>query len=78
MTLTSVAEFVGIVAGKTFTMMGGTESSAGVIPRAIEHIFDAIEDSTRMQFLIRVSYMEVYNETVIDLLQGDFRLVIQH
>ena len=50
--------------------MMGSDSNEGVIPRAVQHIFAAIEESKHMQFLIRVSYMEVYNETVIDLLQG--------
>ena len=40
----------------------------GIIREAILHIFDAIEQETDKQFLLRVSYMEIYNEEVKDLL----------
>ncbi|XP_041117213.1 centromere-associated protein E isoform X2 [Polyodon spathula] len=53
--------------GKTFTMMGN-QSSLGVIPLAIQDIFKIIEATPNREFLLRVSYMEVYNETVTDLL----------
>ncbi|XP_069038372.1 centromere-associated protein E isoform X2 [Lepisosteus oculatus] len=53
--------------GKTFTMMGSNES-LGVIPLAIHDIFETIAQSQNMEFLLRVSYMEIYNETVTDLL----------
>ena len=44
----------------------------GIIPRAIVHIFDHIERGQQegMQYLVRVSYLEIYNEKVYDLL-GD-------
>ena len=43
----------------------------GIIPRAIEDIFDYIaEDShARSRYLVRVSYLQIYNETVSDLLK---------
>ncbi|XP_058885630.1 centromere-associated protein E isoform X2 [Acipenser ruthenus] len=53
--------------GKTFTMMGN-QKSLGVIPLAIQDIFKIIDDSPNREFLLRVSYMEIYNETVTDLL----------
>ena len=40
----------------------------GITREAILHIFDAIEQETDKQFLLRVSYMEIYNEEVKDLL----------
>ena len=52
--------------------MLGTESQPGVIPRSVEQIFEAIGSSSaadrQKQFLIRVSYVEIYNETIKDLL----------
>ncbi|MBN3296075.1 CENPE protein, partial [Amia calva] len=53
--------------GKTFTMMGNKDS-VGVLPLAIQDIFKTISVTSNMEFLLRVSYMEIYNETVTDLL----------
>eukprot|EP00158_Paraphelidium_tribonemae_P008283 Partr_v1_DN28541_c2_g1_i1_m73746 putative Kinesin family len=57
--------------GKTYTMMGAGENP-GVIPLAVEDVFDYIaETSEQREFLLRVSYMEIYNETIRDLLAPD-------
>ncbi|KYN18753.1 PREDICTED: kinesin-like protein KIN-7I [Trachymyrmex cornetzi] len=53
--------------GKTYTMMGTLEEP-GIVPLAVEHIFDAITDIPGREFLLRVSYLEIYNEKVNDLL----------
>ncbi|KAH7523757.1 hypothetical protein FEM48_Zijuj06G0045900 [Ziziphus jujuba var. spinosa] len=53
--------------GKTFTM-NGTEKDPGIIHRAVKDIFDRIQMTSDREFLIRVSYMEIYNEEIIDLL----------
>ncbi|OBS73592.1 hypothetical protein A6R68_15870, partial [Neotoma lepida] len=53
--------------GKTHTMMG-SEDCLGVIPRAIHDIFQRIKKFPEREFLLRVSYMEIYNETITDLL----------
>ncbi|CAI8606210.1 unnamed protein product [Vicia faba] len=54
--------------GKTFTM-NGCETDPGVIPRAVKDIFAMIETvMSKREFLIRVSYMEIYNEEINDLL----------
>nr|XP_012634447.1 centromere-associated protein E isoform X3 [Microcebus murinus] len=55
--------------GKTYTMMG-SEDYLGVIPRAIHDIFQKIKKFPDREFLLRVSYMEIYNETITDLLCG--------
>ncbi|XP_016456492.1 kinesin-like protein KIN-7N isoform X2 [Nicotiana tabacum] len=52
--------------GKTFTM-NGTQNDPGVIQRAVNDIFQKIEMTTNREFLIRVSYMEIYNEEINDL-----------
>lgn len=55
--------------GKTFTMEG-TEDMPGIIPRMVQHIFDVIFDNTeRVEYLVRVSYVEIYNEKIRDLLE---------
>jgi kinesin family member 3A len=41
----------------------------GVIPNAIRHIFGAIDAAeTGKKFLVRCSYLEIYNEQILDLL----------
>ncbi|MED6123466.1 Kinesin-like protein KIN-7N, variant 2 [Stylosanthes scabra] len=53
--------------GKTFTM-NGSKNDPGIIPRAVKDIFTKIETMSDREFLIRVSYMEIYNEEINDLL----------
>jgi hypothetical protein len=45
----------------------GNIESRGIIPRAIEQIFNHIQRyaSPRMRFLVRASYLQIYNEQVI-------------
>ncbi|KAH0548144.1 hypothetical protein GP486_008127, partial [Trichoglossum hirsutum] len=53
--------------GKTFSMQG-TTTSPGVIPLAITDIFSYIRETPHREFLLRVSYLEIYNEKIYDLL----------
>ena len=45
----------------------------GIIPRAIEQIFRHIGSSVspRMRFLVRASYLQIYNEVISDLLKPE-------
>lgn len=65
--------------GKTFTM-NGSQVQPGIIPLSIFYCFKAIQDSfTEREFLFRVSYIEVYNEQVKDLLSTEpTHIKIQH
>ena len=56
--------------GKTFTMHG-IKKNPGVVPLAIEAIFSLIQKSKEKEFLIRCSYIEIYNESVNDLLNSN-------
>ncbi|XP_056260484.1 centromere-associated protein E isoform X2 [Seriola aureovittata] len=58
--------------GKTFTMMG-SDQTPGVIPLAVEDVFQTIKNFPKKEFLLRVSYMEIYNETVTDLLVDSWK-----
>ncbi|OAE29967.1 hypothetical protein AXG93_669s1160 [Marchantia polymorpha subsp. ruderalis] len=57
--------------GKTYTMRG-SQAEPGIIPLAIQDVFRNIEEvgkmETNREFLLRVSYMEIYNEEIKDLL----------
>ena len=55
--------------GKSYTMMG-SPTQPGLIPRTCEDLFQRIESSTspHISYAVRVSYFEVYNEHVRDLL----------
>ncbi|KAK2553787.1 Kinesin-like protein KIN-7I, partial [Acropora cervicornis] len=48
--------------------MMGDQRNEGVIPMAIGEMYDYIEKHPSREFLIRVSYMEIYNEDIRDLL----------
>ncbi|CAK6974502.1 centromere-associated protein E [Scomber scombrus] len=58
--------------GKTFTMMG-SKDIPGVIPLAVDDVFQTIKNRPNKEFLLRVSYMEIYNETVTDLLVDSWK-----
>ncbi|XP_042330465.1 kinesin-like protein KIF9 [Sceloporus undulatus] len=57
-------------AGKTFTMTGTTENylNRGLIPRAIQQVFKSVEEHGSQFITVRISYLEIYNETIFDLL----------
>ena len=58
--------------GKTHSIMGDVSSDreAGVLPRAVRHIFESIcADTSGSEFVVSCSYLEIYKESVRDLLQ---------
>ena len=59
-------------AGKTYTMEGNNFSSEtkGIIPRSIIEMFSLLEQN-RIHYKIRVSYFQIYNENIYDLLTSD-------
>lgn len=56
-------------AGKTFTLMGGTEyRTRGCLPRCIKAVFDEAQMQADKTFNISVSFIEIYNDHIRDLL----------
>ncbi|CAK9161854.1 unnamed protein product [Ilex paraguariensis] len=60
--------------GKTYTMEGGGRkkngefpNDAGVIPRAVRQIFDILE-AQNAEYSMKVTFLELYNEEISDLL----------
>jgi hypothetical protein len=59
--------------GKTHTMDGGPGPELqGIIPNTFEHVFHEVENSEAgKQWMVRASFLEIYNEEVRDLLSKD-------
>ena len=71
--------------GKTYTMgtgfeVGVSSNTAGIIPRAVKHLFDGIkerqEDAKEKgvqapEFKVSAQFMELYNEEIIDLFDNN-------
>lgn len=51
--------------------MLGISTEPGVIPMAIEIIFDTMSKTCGKEFLLRVSYLKIYNKKVNDLLDPE-------
>ena len=54
-------------------MEGATDSPdfdlQGIVPRSIRYIFEAIKHAaTTKKYLVRISFLELYNEQLVDLL----------
>ncbi|KAM3229380.1 hypothetical protein ACQJBY_060314 [Aegilops geniculata] len=63
--------------GKTYTMegemmqqVGELPASAGVMPRAVRHIFDILE-AQKADYSMKVTFLELYNEEITDLLASE-------
>lgn len=56
--------------------MQGSQSQKGMIPRAFEHIFEAVASDTSKKYLIRASYLEIYNENIRDLIGKDMKAAL--
>ncbi|KAJ3547484.1 hypothetical protein NMY22_g1637 [Coprinellus aureogranulatus] len=53
--------------GKTFTL-SGNDDEPGIIPRAMKDVFGFIKRTPTREYLLRCSYLEIYNENIHDLL----------
>ncbi|KAL0453198.1 UNVERIFIED_CONTAM: Kinesin-like protein KIN-7O [Sesamum latifolium] len=63
--------------GKTHTMRG-SKSELGVISLAVHDLFNIIQQDMDREFLLRMSYMEIYNEEINDLLAPEHRKLQIH
>ncbi|XP_008559654.1 kinesin-like protein Klp61F [Microplitis demolitor] len=66
--------------GKTFTMEGlandpaihwQSDSTAGIIPRSLSHLFDELRILGAQEYTVKVSFLELYNEELFDLLSAN-------
>ncbi|CAN1259809.1 Kinesin-like protein KIN-7O [Linum perenne] len=63
--------------GKTHTMRGSA-AELGVIPLAVHDLFNIIHEDVGREFLLRMSYLEIYNEDINDLLAPEHRKLQIH
>ncbi|CAI5756063.1 unnamed protein product [Candida verbasci] len=63
--------------GKTYTMCGidkdcdpNNNELAGIIPRLLRELFENLSSTTENDYIIKISYLEIYNEELIDLLSN--------
>ena len=54
--------------GKTYTMLGKNATEKGIMPRAVSDLFKLLQKRKDKEFRIQVSYIEIYNEEIRDLL----------
>ena len=63
--------------GKTYTMGTNTvnledSEEMGIIPKVIDEFFNQVEKrKEEVECIIKVSFIEIYNEQIIDLLNND-------
>lgn len=64
--------------GKTFTM-SGVPGNLGCIPNSFQCIFDYMskQDNSKIEFLLKASYIEIYNEEVRDLVTNQHKLQLK-
>ena len=56
--------------GKTYTMLG-TENEKGIMPRSVTDLFKILQQHKKnKEFKIQISYIEIYNEEIRDLLSN--------
>lgn len=57
--------------GKTFTLLGSPSKNPGISLLAIDDVFRTIQYQGPYEWAVHASYLEIYNETITDLLQQD-------
>lgn len=60
-------------AGKTFSMTGARSDYKfrGIVPRMLSSLYQEINTRYEHQIKVFISYLELYNETLVDLLNED-------
>ena len=58
-------------AGKTYTIIGSDDwNLRGLVPRTIQYVFKSLENA-KIKPTLQVSFLEIYNEDVFDLLDPE-------
>ncbi|XP_027230346.2 chromosome-associated kinesin KIF4-like isoform X2 [Penaeus vannamei] len=59
--------------GTAYTQGIETDDEAGIIPRAVRDIFEGVSEKKNSDFLVKVSFIELYKESLFDLLTNKSR-----
>ena len=70
--------------GKTYTMSGreevigtddytGGDTHDGIMSRAVQHLYQLIQNQTDFSYSLKATYLEIYNEGIFDLLTRDVK-----
>lgn len=51
--------------------MLGSDDEPGLLVLAVHDVFSHIHNAANTEFLLRLSYLEIYNEEIRDLLDAD-------
>lgn len=54
-----------------YPMLSSEHSEMGIIPRSMKYLFDKIAHLPSSRFRVSISYIEIYNEKIVDLLNFD-------
>ena len=59
--------------GKSYTMMGKIDDNnlKGIIPRVIKDTFEFIYDNENLEFIVKVSMIDIYNDKIKDLINNN-------
>jgi kinesin family protein 6/9 len=57
--------------GKSYSMIGDPSSykNRGIAPRGVTNVFQAVQEKPEIEFSLAVSYLEIYNDKIYDLLE---------
>eukprot|EP00927_Polykrikos_kofoidii_P078057 TRINITY_DN74937_c0_g1_i1.p1 TRINITY_DN74937_c0_g1~~TRINITY_DN74937_c0_g1_i1.p1 ORF type:complete len:969 (+),score=183.13 TRINITY_DN74937_c0_g1_i1:522-3428(+) len=66
--------------GKSFSVLGGQREDRGLLPRVVEDLFEHFASLEEATCKTLVSFLEIYNEQIRDLLapKGNTRLEVKH
>ena len=65
--------------GKSYTMIGKIEDNnlKGIIPRVMKDVFEFIFDNDNLEFIVKVSMVDIYNDKVRDLINYNYANIIK-
>ena len=57
--------------GAKYPVLSSDSREMGIIPRSMQYLFEKLADATITRCRVSISYIEIYNEKIVDLLNFD-------